>query len=570
MSCAHGWTDHPAHQWAVDVTLGKRVAGRWVQLACRRYLNDLDEADNGPWEFRPNIAQAWCDFFPAVLKVFKGPKAGQPFELMEWQMFVVWNVFGWFNRETATRRFRYAFVLISRKNGKTVFAAALAIAMAIFDDENSPDCYFLATKKDQAEEAYRSVFEFAKRSLTVRKYANVKLRGGRTKNGGKIGYLGSNKDTLDGLDTHFGCIDEYHAHPNDSVYNVIKSSMGARPNGLHFTISTEGFNPGGPMDELKRHCRAVLEGARTDDAQFALMFEMDKGDDWKDEKAWEKANPSIGISPTWQYMREQFTQALSMGGSTEVEFKTKHLNLQVAASETWIQDELWMNGASDRQFDPRLPIWAGLDLASVSDLTALVLVQPQDGGYVVRGHYFMPGDTMRDMKRKGGNPYATFEKMPNMHVTDGNVTDYDEIRRVISGVMMTANGVEVDKNALIRQYKLHKVAFDRFNATQIGIDLVADKVPIAPFGQGFVSLSPPTKQVEILARQGKIWHDGDPVLRWALSNVELRTDPAGNIKVDKGKSAGKIDPVVAMIMAIGEHLKDSANVKPAPKRVWAF
>jgi phage terminase large subunit-like protein len=160
--------------------------------------------------------------------------------------------------------------------------------------------------------------------------------------------------------------------------------------------------------------------------------------------------------------------------------------------------------------------------------------------------------------------------MPNMHVTDGNVTDYDEIRRVISGVMMTANGVEVDKNALIRQYKLHKVAFDRFNATQIGIDLVADKVPIAPFGQGFVSLSPPTKQVEILARQGKIWHDGDPVLRWALSNVELRTDPAGNIKVDKGKSAGKIDPVVAMIMAIGEHLKDSANVKPAPKRVWAF
>lgn len=570
MSFARDYSDHPAHQYAVDISLGKTGAGKWVQLAARRYLDDLDAADEGPWEFRADVAAAWCDFFPAVLKVFKGPKAGEPFELMPWQLFVVWNVFGWFNRETGTRRFRYAFVLISRKNGKTVFAAALAVAMAIFDDEKSPDCYFLATKKDQAEEAYRSVFEFAQRSLTVRKYANVKLRGGRTKSGGKIGYLGSNKDTLDGLDTHFGCIDEYHAHPNDSVYNVIKSSMGARPNGLHFTISTEGFNPGGPMDDLKRHCRAVLDGSRTDEAQFALMYEMDEGDDWREEKNWTKANPSIGISPTWQYMREQFQQAVQMGGSTEVEFKTKHLNLQVAASKTWIQDELWMQGKSEMELDPRLPIWCGLDLASVSDLTALVLVQPREGGYVVRGHYFLPGDMMREMKQKGGNPYATFEKLPNVHVTEGNVTDYDEIRRVISGVKMTHAGAEVEQDSLIRRYKIKKVAFDRFNATQIGINLVSDRVPIIPYGQGFVSLSPPSKQLEILARQGKIWHDGDPVLRWALGNVELRTDPAGNIKPDKGKSADKIDPVVALVMAIGEHLKDSANEKPVAKRVWAF
>ena len=570
MSFAQDWTDHPAHRYAVEVAHGQRVAGKWVVLACKRYLQDLDEQDDGDFEFDSRTAEAWIDFFPTVLRAFKGPKAGQPFELMEWQKFVVWNIFGWLRKDTGKRRFRYAFVLISRKNGKTVFASALACGMAIFDNEPSPDCYFLATKKDQAGEAYRSVFEFAKRSLTLRKHATIRLRGGRTKTGGVIGYLGSNKDTLDGLDTHFGCIDEYHAHQNDSVYNVIKSSMGARPNGLHFTISTEGFNPGGPMDDLKEHCRAVLAGAREDDAQFALMYEMDEGDDWKDEANWEKANPSIGTSPSWNYMREQFNQALQMGGSTEVEFKTKHLNLQVAASATWIQDELWMQGQSDLEFDPRMPIWAGLDLASVSDLTALMLVQPVNDGYIVRGHYFLPGDTVKEMKRKGGNPYATFEKLPNVHITEGNVTDYDEIRKVISGVMMTATGVQVDKSALIRNFKLKKVAFDRFNATQIGIDLVADKVPIVPFGQGFVSLSPPTKQLEILARQGKIWHNGDPVLRWALANVELRTDPAGNIKADKQKSAGKIDPVVALIMAIGEHLKDSAAPAPTHSRVWSF
>ena len=549
------WTNHPAHQYATEVAFGKRVAGKWVQLACKRYLSDLDKQEDGKWEFRPNTATKWVQFFPTVLRVFKGPKAGHPFELMIWQQFVIWNVFGWYDKDTGRRRFRYAFVLISRKNGKTVFAAALAIAMAIFDNEKSPDCYFLATKKDQAEEAYRSVLEFAKSSAVVRRHANIKLRGGRTKTGGKIGYLGSNKDTLDGLDTHFGCIDEYHAHGTDAVYNVIKSSMGARPNGLHFTISTEGFNPGGPMDDLKKHCRAVLEGQRTDDAQFSLMYEMDEGDDWRDEANWEKANPSLGISPSLEYLREQYTQAEAMGGTTEVEFKTKHLNLQVSSSDVWIQDKVWMQGKSDLEFDPNMPIWAGLDLASVSDLTALVLAQPHNGGYIVRGHYFLPQDKMDEMKERGGNAYLTFESLPNVHVTDGNVTDYDEIRRVITGVQMRVGGAVIDENSLMHTLNIRKIAFDRYNATQIGIDLVNDGVQIAPFGQGFVSMSAPTKQLEILARQGKIWHDGDPVLRWAISNVELKVDPAGNIKADKGHSADKIDPVVALVMAIGEHLK---------------
>jgi phage terminase large subunit-like protein len=148
-----------------------------------------------------------------------------------------------------------------------------------------------------------------------------------------------------------------------------------------------------------------------------------------------------------------------------------------------------------------------------------------------------------------------FEKLPNVYITPGNVTDYDEIRRVITGVQMQTSGAVIDESCLMHTLNIRKIAFDRYNATQIGIDLVNDGVDIAPFGQGFVSMSAPTKQLEILARQGKIWHNGDPVLRWAISNVELRIDPAGNIKADKGHSADKIDPVVALVMAIGEHLK---------------
>jgi len=145
--------------------------------------------------------------------------------------------------------------------------------------------------------------------------------------------------------------------------------------------------------------------------------------------------------------------------------------------------------------------------------------------------------------------------LPNVHVTEGNVTDYSALRRLISGVCLTPDGWEIDESCLMQRHKVERVAFDRYNSTQIAIDLQNDGVPLSPYGQGFVSISAPAKEMEVLVRSGRLWHSGDPVLRWALANVELRTDPAGNIKPDKGKSNGKIDPVVALIMGLGEKMK---------------
>ena len=207
-----------------------------------------------------------------------------------------------------------------------------------------------------------------------------------------------------------------------------------------------------------------------------------------------------------------------------------------------------------------LKCWGGLDLASVSDMTALVMCYPENGGYHVRGHYFLPSDTVHQvLDREPSHIYRTFLELPNVHLTDGNVTDYASIRRKVSGVMNKPEGQVVEESSLMHTYNVQKIAFDRYNSTQIAIDLVDDGVPLVPFGQGFVSMSSPTKQLEVLVRTGKLWHDGDPVLRWALGNVELKMDPAGNIKADKQKSGGKIDPIVAMIMGIGEHMKSPAE-----------
>jgi len=547
--------DSVGHTYALDVITGKIPAAKYVAKACQRYLTDLDTAEERGLEFRPKTAQAYITFFQRAIRHTVGEWDGQPFDPLPWQQFILWNLYGWF-REDGTRRFNYAYITVARKNGKTTLMAGCALAALFFDQEKAAEVYFAATKKDQAKIG----FDEAQRMVSISPQLRRHLRAGKhdikaPKLSARCTYLSSERDTLDGLNIHFAGIDEYHAHPTDGVANVLRSGMQARRNPLHLTITTAGFNRESPCFEMQKTCKEILDGVKHDDAQFALIYELDEDDDWTDSSTWIKANPSLGVALRPQLLESQLQQAINLGGSREVEFKTKHLNKWVTASKTWIQDEIW--SANERQEDLTGRIcWGGLDLASVSDMTALVMVYPDGDGYHVRGHYFMPSDTIDNiLDRDPSHIYRTFLDLPNFHITDGNVTDYAAIRRLVSGVMNRPDGQEVDATSLMHNYQVEKIAFDRYNSTQIAIDLVDDGVPLTPFGQGFVSMSSPTKQLEVLVRTGKVWHDGDPVLRWALGNVELKMDPAGNIKADKQKSGGKIDPIVAMVMGIGEHMK---------------
>jgi phage terminase large subunit-like protein len=553
--------DSVGHTYALDVITGKIPAAKYVAKACQRYLTDLDTAEERGLEFRPKTAQAYITFFQRAIRHTVGEWDGKPFDPLPWQQFILWNLYGWF-REDGTRRFNYAYITVARKNGKTTLMAGCALAALFFDQEKAAEVYFAATKKDQAKIG----FDEAQRMVSISPQLRRHLRAGKhdikaPKLSARCTYLSSERDTLDGLNIHFAGIDEYHAHPTDGVANVLRSGMQARRNPLHLTITTAGFNRESPCYEMQKTCKEILDGVKHDDAQFALIYELDEEDDWTDSSTWIKANPSLGVALRSQLLDSQMQQAINLGGSREVEFKTKHLNKWVTASKTWIQDEIW--SANERKEDLTGRIcWGGLDLASVSDMTALVMVYPDGDGYHVRGHYFMPSDTIDNiLDRDPSHIYRTFLDLPNFHITDGNVTDYAAIRRLVSGVMNRPDGQEVDATSLMHNYQVEKIAFDRYNSTQIAIDLVDDGVPLTPFGQGFVSMSSPTKQLEVLVRTGKVWHDGDPVLRWALGNVELKMDPAGNIKADKQKSGGKIDPIVAMVMGIGEHMKTPQEVE---------
>lgn len=542
------------HQYAVDVMAGKVLAGKYVKLACKRYLEDLDSQEEKGLVFDENTARAYLGFFEKGLKHTIGQFNNEPFIPLPWQAFILWNLYGW-KRADGSRRFNYAYISVARKNGKSTLMAGAALAALYFDEEQAAEVYFAATKRDQARICFDESARMGQKLPLKRKLVVGRHEIRCPSNNGRLSYLSSDKDTLDGLNVHFAGIDEYHAHPSDAVSNVLRSGMQARRNPLHLTITTAGFNQDGPCYSMEKTCKDILEGTKKDEGQFAIMYQLDEGDKWDDPKNWTKANPSMNVSVHQQLLEAQLTQAINIGGSREVEFKTKHLNAWVNASKTWISSEVWER--NEREVNTSgLKCWAGLDLASVSDMTALVMAYPMDGGFYVRGAYFMPSDTIAErLKRDPSHIYRTFVKLPNFYVTDGNVTDYAYIRKFLSGVHMVDGTQAVDNSSLMHTERLQKLAFDRYNSSQITIDLNDDGVPLVPFGQGFVSMSPPTKAIELLARQGKLWHDGDPVLKWCLSNVELKRDPAGNIKPDKAKSSGKIDAIVALAMAIGEHMK---------------
>jgi phage terminase large subunit-like protein len=257
---------------------------------------------------------------------------------------------------------------------------------------------------------------------------------------------------------------------------------------------------------------------------------------------------------------------MNIGGRAIVEFQTKHCNLFTGSVEVWIQPEILE--AQREEWTPPVghPVYAGLDLASVSDISSLALVFPRnDGSFFLQTFHWLPERAVeRKLDRDESSIYGRMaEEFDNVFVTPGNVTDYSAIRQFISGMFLDDSGAfKNDENGIASKYDLKAMAYDRFNSSQLIIDLVNDGIECDPFGQGFVSMSAPSKELERLMLDGDLWHDENDVLKWMFSNIALQFDPAGNVKPSKDKSGDKIDGVVASIMAIGMRMIDEASNKP--------
>jgi phage terminase large subunit-like protein len=532
-----------------DVLKGRRTCGRLERLAVERFVRlckdpryVFDKA-----EARHVLQILGC------LRHTKGKYYGKLWQLLPWQAFFFAYIFGLKHKDTGLRVTRKVLLCMAKKGGKSEVGGALGVLMSFFDGEQGAECYSAANKYDQA----KFCWDAAKVMLTQLKEENEYIQGNlkvydsittrAVLNQGSNSFfkpIAADAKTLDGVNPHLGVVDEYHEAADDSIPNNLESGMVSREQPLLCIVTTRGFNSNGVLRQLEDRYTEILEGQLENDAVFPLVFALDEGDDWNDEKVWPKANPGIGITPSWEGLREQYNKATTEGATSEVNFKTKNMNVWSNVASVWIQDDIITRDNTTYTIDdiPRQKCYAGLDLAQTRDIAALSLFFPGENGAKSRHitRYYCPEDTIIERSRKDRVPYSQWVADGWLMATPGNVIDYSFI--------------EADVYAVAARFDMELMYFDPYNGSKLIPDLAGAGIPCEPLRQSAMQFNAPIKELERQFLGGMFDNGKDPVMRWMAGNVVLYTDGNGNVKFDKGKSREKIDGMVALAMAVGAYV----------------
>lgn len=574
---------HPVTQYAADVVKGKIPANRLTKLACQRHLKDLKRKTI---YFDEAAADHAISFFPEFLVFYEGAFDGQPFYLTPHQQFIVGSLFGWKRRSDGFRRFRTAYIEEGKGNGKTPVAAGVGLYGLCFDDESGAEIYAAAVTREQAGICFRDARTYAEGSPDLREMLKIDLH--------NIAYLSENSffrpvssehRGLDGKRPHMAIIDEIHEHQTDLVVRKMSAGTKGRRQALIFEITNSGYDRQSICYQHHEYSEKILEGIIQDDSWFCVMSGLDvckkhrdegktipqdgckKCDDWRDPGCWEKANPNIRYlgQPFIDYLERQVQRAKEMPSEENI-VKRLNFNIWTESITKWISSDRW--SACTFHVEPEKlkgrQCYGGLDLSSNSDLTAWVLVFPpleDDGLYEVLCRFFLPEDNMTERVHRDKVPYNVWARQGFITLTPGDLIDYAFIL------------AQIEQDS--KEFHIAELAFDRWGSQKITTDLQdigfeiktegskaeSTGMTLIQFGQGFASMSAPTKEVETMVIGKKLAHGGNPVLSWMVSNVAIREDPAGNKKIDKSKSTERVDGAVALVMAIGRAMLKQGPVK---------
>ncbi|MBP6544039.1 MAG: terminase large subunit [Piscinibacter sp.] len=527
--------------YAMRVVDGTEVAGPWVRLACQRHLDDLEHGPARGLAWHADRA-AHAIGFIECLRHYQGATAGQRFTLSPFQRFIVGSLFGWYVGEG--RRFRVGYVEIGKGNGKTPLAAGIALYGLVADGEAGAEVYSAATSRDQAGICFNDALEFVRASPPLLQRLSL----GKA----NLAYLATSSffrpvsaegKGLDGKRPHVVVVDELHEHPSGIVVEKMRAGTKGRTRALIFEITNSGYDQTSVCWEHHDYSTKVLQGVLQNDAWFAYIAALDKGDQpFDDETCWRKANPNLGVSLTPEYLREQVLEARNIPSKRSLVLRLNFCRW-TQASENWVDLDKW--DACGQPVDEALlagrPCYGGLDLASVSDLNALVWLFPPieaDPLWRLVMRCWLPEQTLRLQVEKAFLPYDLWHREGLLRTTPGNVADYAFIKKQIAEDM--------------ERFDVREIAYDRWNATSLVTELMDEhSAPMVQFGQGFASMSAPMKELERIYLSALLAHGGNPLLRWMASNLVATQDPAGNIKPDRAESRSKIDGMVATVMALG-------------------
>lgn len=497
--------------------------------------------DGSPYYFDVQAADDACAFFANFLVHSKGEHAGKPFELSDWQRDrIIRPLFGWKRKKDGLRRYRKLYLEVPRKNGKSTLAAGLALFLLLADKEPGAEVYGAAADKDQAKlvftEARRMAESSADLSEVVECYRDTIVV---PSTNSKYQALSSDVPTKHGLNPSAVIFDELHVQPNRDLYEVLTTAMGSRRQPLLVMITTAGHDRHSLCWEMHEYAQKVLAGVVPDEEFLAVIYAADEKDDWTDPAVWAKANPGFGVSVKPDYMASACREAKELPRA-ENAFRQLHLDQWTEQAVRWLPMAKWDECKTPLPDLAGRRCFAGLDLSSNTDLTALVLLFPPaeaDEPWWILPHFWVPAENARGRERRDRVPYTVWAREGHLLTTEGDVVDYDAI--------------DLKLTELAGVYQISEVAFDPWGSTALVTRLQGEGFNVVAFRQGFASMSPAAKELEKLLLEGRLAHGGHPVLRWCASNVAVETDPAGNIKPSKKKSTERIDGIVALVMAVG-------------------
>lgn len=521
---------------------------------CRHTFDGRTCRKRGPHHCAPRVAHVVA-FFAELLVHTKGDFARQPFLLAGWErrrviepLFgqVVWDA----ERRRYVRRYRTLYLFVARKNGKSELLAGICLYLLVGEGEEGAEVYGLALDRDQAGHVYRAAARMVELSPTLRQRIEVlrsvaRLVDQRTASfmavaaGDAAGVLGS--------EPQGAYIDELLTQPSRELYDALRTGFGTRAQPLLMLATTAESDPGGFAAEERSWSERVLEDPTLDPTRLVVMYQAPADTDWTKPATWKMANPALGDYLDERILADECAKAQRQP-TEERAFRQFRLNQPVARVGRAVDLVSW-DAAAGLVVEEDLAgrrCHGGLDLATTTDLAALCWDFPDDdGGHRALWRLFCPSAAVPDMDRRTAGRATVWAREGFLEVTEGNVIDYRAIRRRI--------GLDAERFDVI------DVAFDRWGATQLVTELSEDGLAMVAMGQGFASMSAPTKELLRLVAAGEYHHGGNPAVRWQASNVVTRTDPAGNLKVDKARSPEKVDGIVAAVMALDRSMRNTGE-----------
>ena len=494
-----------------------------------------------------NLADYAVNFIECLCHT-KGTWAGKPFKLMDWQEQIIRDLFG-IIKPNGYRQFNTAYIEIPKKNGKSELAAAVALLLCCGDGEQRAEIYGCAADRGQATIVFDVAADMVRMCPALNKRCKILTASKRiifVPTNSFYQVLSAEAYSKHGFNIHGVVFDELHTQPNRKLFDVMtKGSGDARMQPLYFLITTAGTDTNSICYETHMKAMDILEGRKHDATFYPVIYGAGTEEDWTDPKVWKKANPSLGETIGMDKVKAACESARENPGE-ENSFRQLRLNQWVKQAVRWMPMEKWdacSTLVNPEDLEGRV-CYGGLDLSSTTDLTSFCLVFPprdDEEPYYVLPYFWVPEETLELRVRRDHVPYDIWQRQGFLETTEGNVVHYGYIEKFIEH--------------LGEIYNIREIAFDRWGAVQMVQNLEGMGFTVVPMGQGFASMSPPTKELMKLTLEKKIAHGGHPVLRWNMDNIFIRTDPAGNIKADKAKSTEKIDGAIACIMALDRAIR---------------